>query len=395
MNDADLLAQYRNGSQQAFTELVHRHAGWIYSVARRRVGDGHLAEDVAQAVFILLAQKAWKIRPSARLQPWLLKVTCYVANHALRSEQRRRRHERQALPPPDPAQPPAHELADLLDQSLRSLARKDQQALLLRFYRQLSLADVGREMNLTEEAARKRVSRAILRLKKILAFQGFSIAPALLPQWLDQHAVVNLPPHLTAAASSAALAGSSGAGPSWAIAQGVNRMFMWSKIRVAALVCALILLPAILALTHLHKSADAQSDSAANSAADQLPPAMQPDSGTLVQSRDIVLVLSDDARHIWAFSTQSGQWSQPKMAETPKQKIVPTIDNDVAVFCAGDRVYGYVAKSGTWDSFQVPPGVIVEPSVGNNRAMVNYGSHYWVLSTATGRWQGIDTNATP
>src|ERR1700722_96495 len=202
MNDIELLAQYRAGSQEAFAELVERHAGWIYSVARRRVGDGHLAEDIAQAVFILLAQKAWKIRPAARLQPWLLKVTCYVSNHAIRAEQRRRRYERQALPMAEASPQPDGELLERLDESLRNLARKDQQALLLRFYRQLTLAEVGREMNLTEEAARKRITRAIAQLRKTFAFQGLSVAPALLAPWLESHAVIHPPAHLTAAASS-------------------------------------------------------------------------------------------------------------------------------------------------------------------------------------------------
>ena len=84
MNDTELLKQYLTGSEQAFAELVGRHGNWIYSVARRRVRDEHLAEDITQAVFILLAQKASKIRPGTPLQPWLLNVARHVASHAVR-----------------------------------------------------------------------------------------------------------------------------------------------------------------------------------------------------------------------------------------------------------------------------------------------------------------------
>ena len=88
--------QYVAGSQQAFAELVARHANWVYCAARRRVGDAHLAEDVTQAVFILLAQKAWKIGPEAAIGPWLLETTRHVSMHALRARERRMRHERAA-----------------------------------------------------------------------------------------------------------------------------------------------------------------------------------------------------------------------------------------------------------------------------------------------------------
>ena len=120
--DTELLKQYVAGSHDAFAELVGRHVNWVYSVACRRVRDEHLAEDVTQAVFILLAQKAGKIRGGAAIGPWLLEAARNVSRHALRSRQRRVRHE-QAAPPREVgveepiAQAQRREIAALLDES--------------------------------------------------------------------------------------------------------------------------------------------------------------------------------------------------------------------------------------------------------------------------------------
>src|SRR5438034_11714051 len=69
MTDADALHQYaHNGSAQAFRELVTRYTGLAYAAARRQLrGDAHLAEDVTQAVFIVLARRAGSIRDPAVL----------------------------------------------------------------------------------------------------------------------------------------------------------------------------------------------------------------------------------------------------------------------------------------------------------------------------------------
>ncbi len=72
MTDGELTSRYaRERDEQAFAELVRRHGDWVYSAAKRQMGDGHLAEDVSQAVFLLLAQKAGKLVRSRELGGWL------------------------------------------------------------------------------------------------------------------------------------------------------------------------------------------------------------------------------------------------------------------------------------------------------------------------------------
>ena len=85
MTDAQLLEQFvATASQPAFAALVERHIGWVSAVARRRVRDPHMADDVTQAVFILLAQKAKSLTRETVLSAWLFQATRYASMAALR-----------------------------------------------------------------------------------------------------------------------------------------------------------------------------------------------------------------------------------------------------------------------------------------------------------------------
>src|SRR5688500_16180938 len=95
--DQRLLGEFRaTGSQAAFARLVARHVDMVYSAARRRVGDAHLAEDVTQAVFLLLARKAASIRGDVVIGGWLFNAARLVANNALKARQRQQRREQAA-----------------------------------------------------------------------------------------------------------------------------------------------------------------------------------------------------------------------------------------------------------------------------------------------------------
>lgn len=74
MTDDELLQQFdQSRCSSAFDELVRRHLDWVYSAALRRTKDAHLAEDVTQATFLVLAQKAGSIRERV-LAAWLFQV---------------------------------------------------------------------------------------------------------------------------------------------------------------------------------------------------------------------------------------------------------------------------------------------------------------------------------
>jgi RNA polymerase sigma factor (sigma-70 family) len=74
-------------------ELVAAHVDLVYGAALRQVRDPHLADDVTQAVFLVLARKRDRLPAEAVIAPWLLKVTRYTALTALRAQRRRRHYE--------------------------------------------------------------------------------------------------------------------------------------------------------------------------------------------------------------------------------------------------------------------------------------------------------------
>ncbi|MFT3788520.1 MAG: sigma-70 family RNA polymerase sigma factor [Tepidisphaeraceae bacterium] len=181
MSDDDLLRLYvEHGSREAFEELARRHAGTAYAVALRRLGRRDLAEDVTQAVFLVLIRKAPRLVGSRSLSGWFAKVAREAAIDLIRRNEVRRRHERSAAceadaragsvdPSADFAASTADALAAQLDDAVAELPEADRTVVVLRFYRGLSLADVGTTLGVSEDAARKRVERAVERLRRLVA----------------------------------------------------------------------------------------------------------------------------------------------------------------------------------------------------------------------------------
>lgn len=390
VDDSKLLEQYISGSQEAFSELVGRHARWVYWAARRQVRDEHLAEDVTQAVFILLAQKARKVRGRS-IGPWLLKTTRHVSKHALRASRRRTLHER-AVPTRDVVaeepivQAARREIGDLLDESVRELAVGDQRAILLRFYEAKSLQEVGRELGLSEDSARKRVKRAVQRLRNVIRSAGLPMAPAALSHWLEQNMVRAVPANLTASSSAAALAGASGTGSAFNFARGVNRMLMWSKVRLAAAIVIVVVLPGIFCFHAMEKWADGEGVQP-SALASPAPDAAEANS---IISHDLILESSPDGTQMWGFSIRmGGEWAHiTAPAGTTFDKRM--VSDDVGIAQAGNRVYAFAAGTGTWDSFEAPQGADVKSECGPEYAMAHYGSHMWAFSTAAGKWREVD-----
>ena len=204
-NDAQLLQDYLAvGSQPAFARLVQRYIDLVYSAARRQVRDEHLAQDITQAVFILLSQKAAAIRNPAALPAWLLK------NHPSRRRQRsaatrRRRtnHEKEAAAMTplvvEPHQPTmSQQIAGLLDEALAHLRERDRCAIVLRFLESKSIAQVGNSMGISQAAAQQRVTRALARLRQLFARHGLHTTADALPETLSTQPLLSAPPGLIA-----------------------------------------------------------------------------------------------------------------------------------------------------------------------------------------------------
>jgi RNA polymerase sigma factor (sigma-70 family) len=185
LTDADLLADYvRDRSPAAFSQIVHRHIHMVHAAAWRQVGDPHLAQDITQTVFLLLWQRASSINRNTQLAGWLLLATRNVAMNAKKQEMRLKRRERQVAQmtsEPQPAQSPeANAILPLLDNAIAALDATDRDAIVGRFFHSQSLSEVGERIGLSGDAAAKRVSRALTKLRQMLERRGVTASEATL-----------------------------------------------------------------------------------------------------------------------------------------------------------------------------------------------------------------------
>ncbi len=229
-DDFVLLQRFvRDGSAEAFETLTSRYLNLIYSAAMRVTGDAHLAEDVTQAVLVVLARKAPELRESTVLPAWLLTTTRLTALRAIRNVETRRRLERAAAmikqgQRDNEGLPPWAEVAPLLDEAMAGLSAEDRAALAVRYFQSGCNADVARELNISPVAAEKRVMRAVDKLRQFFKKKGMGISCVGLAALLGAHSVQAAPAAFAATAAAQALAAhASGAGASAALAEGVIR----------------------------------------------------------------------------------------------------------------------------------------------------------------------------
>jgi len=212
-----LLAEYvATGSEAAFRELVSRYVDLVHSAAVRLVhGDTHLAEDITQTVFADLARLARSMSREVMLGGWLHRHTCFVAGKTMRSERRRVARERQAVEMNSMEDHSAASLASvapILDDAINQLGAEDRTAILLRFFEQNDFAAVGAALGSNEEAARKRVNRALDKLEALLKRRGVALSATALAAALSAQAVTAAPVGMAVTISAAALSGAAGSG---------------------------------------------------------------------------------------------------------------------------------------------------------------------------------------
>lgn len=205
MSETELLLAFKkNRSEEAFAELVRRYAGLVYSVAKRRLLNASLAEDVTQIVFIRLAKTPPTVENHGELVAWLHRTTINITIDTWRSETRRRNREQQAsfMEPATPGNPVWEEISPHLDEALNQLDDVDRQALLLRFFGRKTMRDLGIALGVSEDAAKMRVSRAVDRLRTQLRIGGAACTVALLGTMLTEHSVEAAPSQLVSRLSA-------------------------------------------------------------------------------------------------------------------------------------------------------------------------------------------------
>jgi len=231
-DDSALLRQFAEfNSDEAFAALVTRHINLVYSVALRQVGNPHAAEEITQAVFIILAKKAASLRHDKALSSWLFQTTRLTANNFIRSEIRRHRREEEAYMQSvlDEAGTEAWpKIAPLLDDAVAGLREKDRQAIVLRFYEGRNLREVGLALGASEDAAEKRVNRALEKLRGHFGRQGVAASSSVVISLMSAHAVHAAPTGLASAVTASSLAGAT-ASSSLGLASLTIKMMLMKK----------------------------------------------------------------------------------------------------------------------------------------------------------------------
>ena len=200
----------QSNSEQAFTTLVSRHINLVYSVAMRQVGACHLAEEITQSVFIILAQKAKSLGPETILSGWLCRTARYVSADALKTQRRRqfREHEAQMQSILNESDSDAwNQIAPLLDESPNCLEERDHDAVELRFFDGKELKQVGAAMGLGEDAARMRVNRGIEKLRRFFSKRGVTLSATAIGGAVSANSVQAAPAGLANIITAAAFSG--------------------------------------------------------------------------------------------------------------------------------------------------------------------------------------------
>ncbi|HTJ00469.1 MAG TPA: sigma-70 family RNA polymerase sigma factor [Dongiaceae bacterium] len=208
--DQQLLARYaQDRAEAAFAELVRRHVNLAYSTALRLVHSPQTAEEITQSAFVDLAQSAARLQPDTILAAWLHQVVWRTGVEVIRRETRRRLREQiatemNAINSPDACWA---QVEPLLDEALSALDDPDRAAVLLRYFENKPLREVGTALGVSDDAAQKRVSRAVERLREYFGKHGVTVGTGGLTLAISANAVSTAPVTLAATITTAAIAG--------------------------------------------------------------------------------------------------------------------------------------------------------------------------------------------
>jgi len=268
-DDMELVRQYAaHQSESAFAALVSRHTNLVYSTSLRRVRNPQLAEEVTQAVFIILARKAGSLGDQTILPGWLYRTACFVSGSALKQELRRQQREQEAY-----MQSTLNEagtdaawkqMSPLLEEAMLRLGRTDRDALVLRFFEGRSLSEVGAALGASEDAAKKRVNRAVEKLRGFFTKRGVVVPAAVLATAISANSVQAAPAMLAKTATAVAFAkGATASTSTLTLIKGALRIMVWSKAKTAIVVGVAAILVAGTTTTlivHRNHPAVAQTD---------------------------------------------------------------------------------------------------------------------------------------
>jgi uncharacterized protein (TIGR03435 family) len=247
--DIELLERFSgHESEAAFAEIVKRHVGLVHSVALRNANEEH-AQDITQAVFIILARKAGSLGRKTVLPGWLYHTARLTAANFRRSESRRIRREQEAFMqstteenPPDAIW---RELSPMLEEAMAHLRTTDRDALVLRYFQNKSLPEVGSALGIEGRAAQKRVTRALEKLRKVFSKRGVALSATLIAGAISANSIHAAPAGLANAVSTIGITKEAAASSSiLTIVKGSLKFMAWTKAKMAIGTVAVVLLAA-------------------------------------------------------------------------------------------------------------------------------------------------------
>ena len=263
-DDMELVREFAaSRSDAAFETLVSRHLNLVYSVALRQVRDPLMAQEVAQAVFIILARKAGSLGPKTILSGWLFRTAQYASADALKTQRRRRHREQEAYMQSilncgsdAPSQPTNEEawtqISPLLDAAMLRLGEKDRNAIVLRFFENKNLREVGAALGASEDSARVRINRALEKLRKFFTKSGGYFSATVIATAVSANSVQAAPAGLAATISAAAVKSSAVAASTLTLVKGALKLMAWTKMKTAAVVSIAAILAAGTTATFWH-----------------------------------------------------------------------------------------------------------------------------------------------
>jgi RNA polymerase sigma factor (sigma-70 family) len=250
-DDLTLLREYaRRNSEESFAALVSRHVNLVYSVALRQVRNAHLAEEITQGVFIVLARKADSLGDNIILPGWLCRTARYASANALTIQRRRQQREQEAhmenilneSANEQLSNETWNQIAPLLDGAMEKLGQKDHDALVLRFFENKTFAEVGAALGASEDAAKMRVNRALEKLRKFFTKRGVSSTTAIIAGTISSNSVQAAPVALAKSVTAVALAkGATASISTLTLIKGALKIMAWTKAQTAVVVSVVVL----------------------------------------------------------------------------------------------------------------------------------------------------------
>jgi len=244
-NDIALLCEYtERNSESAFAEIVRRHINLVYSVAFRFTGNDVDAQDVTQAVFIILAQKAARLSAKTILTGWLYETTRFTAMKFLRTKIRRELREQEAYMEStlNEGENIWRRLAPVLEEAMTRLNEKERTILALRFYENKSGEETAALLGIREWAVHKQSERAMKKLQKFFRKRGIDSTTAVITGAISSNAVQVAPVTLAKAVTAVAFAkGATASISTLTLIEGALKIMAWTKAKTAAVTVAAII----------------------------------------------------------------------------------------------------------------------------------------------------------